>query len=359
MRYFSKTVLCLAIQICTNQVFAQDPEQLERFKLLDTNNDNQISAAEAKNAKWFKAADKDRDGIVTLEEGQAFLKSRGGPTAKEPAQKPKEAETSTAKPSIKKTEFRYHETPGVEANLESLDLYLPSKAKNSPVLVYIHGGGWQRGDKKAVESKATFYGSQGWIVASVNYRLVPDGKHPNNVQDVANAIAWVHTHAAEHGGDPERIFVMGHSAGAHLAALVATGEKWLEKSGKSLSVVKGVVELDTQALDVVRMIHEANSPVYEQAFGSDEATLRDASPMEHVSKGKSIPAFLLVVAGGVRAKISQTNSFQEKLRAADVRCDFIQAPEHDHGSLNHAMGVVGDKTHEAVWKFLKELANHE
>lgn len=342
------------ITLCSLPALAQDAEQLKLFKSLDVNNDNQISAAEAKDAKWFKAADKDRDGIVTLAEGQAFLESRSRARTQVPSQKGKEIES----PIVKK-EFRYLQTTGVDANLESLDLYIPSNIENAPILVYIHGGGWQRGDKKAIESKASFYCAQGWLVASINYRLVPDGKHPNNVQDVANAIAWVHTHASEHGGDPERIFVMGHSAGAHLAALVATGEKWLEAAGKSLSIVKGVVELDTQALDVVRMIREANTPLYEQAFGKDEAILRDASPMEHVAKGKSIPPFLLVVAGGVRAKISQTNSFQEKLRAADVKCDFIQAPEHDHGSLNRAMGVDGDKTHEAVWKFLKELANHE
>lgn len=98
--------------------------------------------------------------------------------------------------------------------------------------------------------KAELFTGQGWLFISANYRLVPEGKHPNNVQDVASAIAWAHEHAAEHGGDPARVFIMGHSAGCHLVALVATDHRRLEQAGGSLDIVKGVVALDTHAYNL-------------------------------------------------------------------------------------------------------------
>lgn len=114
-------------------------------------------------------------------------------------------------------------------------------------MIFVHGGGWRRGDKSAVVRKAAFFTGDGWLFVSVNYRLVPEGRHPTNVQDVANALAWVHNHSAEVGGDPDAICLMGHSAGAHLASLVATDERYLENAGHSLGILNGVIALDTQA----------------------------------------------------------------------------------------------------------------
>ena len=107
---------------------------------------------------------------------------------------------------------------------QQLDIYHPKKTKDAPVMVYIHGGGWRRGDKDRVGEKAVFFNSKGWVFISANYRLLPEGRHPNNVDDVAKAIAWTHDNIKKYGGDPEEIFIMGHSAGAHLAALVVTHE---------------------------------------------------------------------------------------------------------------------------------------
>ena len=107
-------------------------------------------------------------------------------------------------------------------------------------MVYVHGGGWKRGDKSRVGEKVEFFTGRGWVFVSVNYRLLPEGAHPANVNDVARALAWVHDHATDYGGDPDRLFLMGHSAGAHLAALVATsegasprgGEKSIDREGR-------------------------------------------------------------------------------------------------------------------------------
>jgi acetyl esterase/lipase len=109
-----------------------------------------------------------------------------------------------------------------------LDVYSPKGAKDLPVVLWIHGGGWQAGDKKDVQLKPRAFTDKGFVFVSTNYRLLPDVDMGAIVRDVARAVGWVHGHVAEHGGDPKRLFVMGHSAGAQLAALVCTDDRYLK-----------------------------------------------------------------------------------------------------------------------------------
>ena len=94
-----------------------------------------------------------------------------------------------------------------------LDVYSPAGAKGLPVVFWIHGGGWQTGDKSSVQVKPRAFVDKGFVFVSTNYRLLPDVDMGTIVRDVAKSIRWVHEHIAEYGGDPERLFVMGHSAG--------------------------------------------------------------------------------------------------------------------------------------------------
>ncbi len=103
-----------------------------------------------------------------------------------------------------------------------LDVYSPKDAKNLPVVFWIHGGGWQTGDKSDVQLKPQAFNDKGFVFVSTNYRLLPAVDMGAIVRDVAKAVGWAHKHAAEYGGDPTRLIVMGHSAGAQLAALVCT-----------------------------------------------------------------------------------------------------------------------------------------
>ena len=100
-----------------------------------------------------------------------------------------------------------------------LDVYSPPGAKDRPVVFWIHGGGWQTGDKSDVQHKPQVFVEKGFVFVSTNYRLLPDVDMATIVRDIARSIHWVHDHIAEYGGDPNRILVMGHSAGAQLAAL--------------------------------------------------------------------------------------------------------------------------------------------
>lgn len=249
--------------------------------------------------------------------------------------------------------------------LQKLDVYLPDSPAKSPVMVYIHGGGWAKGDKAAVGLKPAFFNGKGWIFVSVNYRLLPEGKHPANVEDIAHALAKVHDEVAEQGGDPGKLFVMGHSAGAHLASLVATDPKPLEKAGKTLSIIKGVISLDTNAYDLPTLTGTAMKPFYDSVFGTDPELLKDASPQLHVAAGKGIPPFLICYSRGMGRKAEPVRSgaaeaFHAALAKAGIPSSIIDASDRNHGEINQWFGREDDlKVTAKAWEFLDPLAKAE
>src|SRR5262249_6488118 len=140
-----------------------------------------------------------------------------------------------------------------------LDVYSPPNAKNLPVVFWIHGGGWQTGDKTDVQVKPQACMDKGFGFVSTNYRLLPSVDMGTIVRDVARSIRWVHDHVAEYGGDPDRLFIMGHSAGAQLAALICTDDRYLKAEGLSLVIVKGCVPVDGDTFDVPAIIETAET----------------------------------------------------------------------------------------------------
>jgi acetyl esterase/lipase len=119
----------------------------------------------------------------------------------------------------------------VGGNPTRLDVYAPADGQDHPVMIWVHGGAWQFGDKAHVQSKPRAFNERGYILVSVNNRLHPAVTYREQAGDIAQAIRWVKDHVREHGGDPGRVFLMGHSSGAHLAALVGTDGRYLEKVG--------------------------------------------------------------------------------------------------------------------------------
>ncbi len=253
-------------------------------------------------------------------------------------------------------DLRYAQIEGVAPNLLSLDLYAPATGRDHPVMVMIHGGGWRLGDKAhapIVRDKAPCFTGRGYLYASINYRLSPAVTHPVHVQDVAKALAWIVDHAAEYGGDPGRIFVMGHSAGAHLAALVATDDRRLKAEGKDLSPLRGVVLLDGAGYDIPKTIARGNAAaLYRKAFTNDEAAWKDASPLLHVAPGKGIPPFLIVHAGNRAASREQAVALAATLRESGVPAETLHAPDKDHGGINACIGTPGDPYTKAILRFL-------
>jgi len=322
----------------------------ERFNQLDTNNDGAITPDEAPN--WFKmkGLDANNDRRITLKEGMDWLSKQQA--NQQTPRNPRTPETpSTDSNLLKAGNIVYADTP-TNARLQSLDIYGSTKDSIQPVVVFIHGGGWAKGDKAGVGTKARWLADEGWMLVSINYRLSPAIKHPAHIEDVAEAIAWVHDNIATHGGDPERIVVMGHSAGAHLAALVATDPKRLGKHGKSLSIIDRAILLDGAAYDIPHLLSLRNLPdssrtMHHNWVGRNEADHVDASPSLHIKEGTDIPPFLILHTDRALGTAA-CKSMARKMEEAGIPAITVLCDEETHTSMNRNLGMDGHKPTVAV-----------
>jgi acetyl esterase/lipase len=290
-------------------------------------------------------------------------------TACEPAHRPSPSPTDPAAPNasasatgakrcaatkVTTRTVRYTATPGVAANLQSLDLYrptLPAGCPRTPIVVYVHGGGWRRGDKaNQIASKVDLFArQQGWLFVSVNYRLSPDPldltsrtavRAPTHARDVAAAIAWVTRNARANGADPTRVAIAGHSAGAHIVSTLGTDQSLLAGAKVPRSSVRCVVSLDIAGFDVAQAIR-VNGALYENAFGSDPARWRSLSPLFQITKGEPLPDFLQITQR-TRWLETTNRTFADALRAAGGSATLRTVPL-DHNAINGAVGRPGDK----------------
>ena len=249
----------------------------------------------------------------------------------------------------------YATITGVDPNLLSLDVYAPATGNHHPVIVMVHGGGWQQGDKanpNVVANKVRYFVGKGFIFISVNYRLSPLVKHPVHVQDVAKALAWIHKNISRYGGNSDRIYLMGHSAGAHLAALVATDQHYLQAVGENLRMLKGVILLDGAGYDIPKLMREHNQPdFYVAAFGNDERVWQEASPVAHITAGKGIPPFLIFYTPRARAQML-TESLRDSLTRAGISTR-IKMVNKTHAQINREVGQSNDDVTQAIMDFLK------
>ena len=249
-----------------------------------------------------------------------------------------------------------------------LDIYTPEKAgKNLPVMFWIHGGGWTAGNKSDVALKPKVLTDRGFVFVSTNYRLLPEVTMDVLVRDVAKSLAWVHKNIAKHGGDPKRIFVGGHSAGAQLAALICTDDRLSKEQEVPFSVLKGCVPVDGDTYDIPKIIMTAE---YRRAlygmtpygnnghrvkFGNDPKKHLDFSAVTHVVKGKGIPPFLALHVSGHPDTRAQARRLGEVLKAADVPVKVFGARDTTHSKLNNDLGKPDDPATVEFYKFLDPL----
>jgi arylformamidase len=246
-----------------------------------------------------------------------------------------------------------------------LDVYSPPHAKNLPVVFWIHGGGWQTGDKSSVQIKPQAFNDKGFVFVSTNYRLLPEVDMGTIVRDIAQSIRWVHDHIAEYGGDPERLLIMGHSAGAQLAALICTDDRYLKAEGLSLAIIKGCVPVDGDTYDVPaiietaetrRRVHGQPQPKlgHREKFGNDPAKHRDLSAVTHVAKDKGIPPFLIMHVADHPDTSAQAIRLADVLKTAGVSVRVFGAQESSHNKINADLGVPNNPGTEALFAFVTE-----
>jgi acetyl esterase/lipase len=253
--------------------------------------------------------------------------------------------------SVAGAEFEQLDISYGEHARQKLDIYAPGEAKNLPVMVYFHGGAWRMGNKRMVDTKPAFFPGRNWIFVSCNYRLLPDGEHPANVQDVAAALSWVHDHIEEYGGSSDKIILCGFSAGAHLAALAAVDHSYLENCGKSLSLIEAVILLDNPVSDVIAEIEGPSRERLLQAFGDDREVHLSASPLHQVAANKKLPKFVMAYSGGLPSSSPMAEK-DFKLQATTLAAAIEQAGgkaylfPHEkltHPELNQNFGSPDDQ----------------
>jgi len=247
-----------------------------------------------------------------------------------------------------------------------LDVYAPPGAKNLPVVFWIHGGGWQTGDKTSVQLKPRLFLDKGFVFVSTNYRLLPKVEMGDIIRDVAKSIRWVHDNIAKHGGDPKRLLVMGHSAGAQLAALICTDDRYLKAEGVPLADVKGCVPVDGDTFDVPAIIEVAETrwrahglpPAkfgHRAKFGDTAEKHKDFSAVTHVAKGKDIPPFLILYVADHPDTSAQAQRLGNALKAAGLPVTLFGGRETTHTKLNADLGLADDPATKALSTFLDNI----
>ena len=291
---------------------------------------------------------------------------------------------AAAPPPAIRTAFdvRYH--PGKDRHL--LDVFAPmlsgkaDPARRHPVVLFVHGGTWIAGDKDLRgrnRAVGLSLARQGYVAVLINYRLSPSVRHPEHVKDVARAFAWVRKNIADHGGDPDRIVLAGHSAGGHLVTLLVTDEQYLDardrKSIRAVVSLSGVYRVPeeeeframaTAAIDNLVAEDDTNSFMrpalfafskrfnpFRMVFGDDPDVCKKASPICHVRKG--LPPMLLLTAEreipGIRA---MTADFAKALRACDDLVETKEIEDTTHRTILHQLRNRDSDASKAVQVFL-------
>ncbi len=255
-------------------------------------------------------------------------------------------------------------SPALERQV--LDIHAPKDAKNRPVVFWIHGGGWQAGDKTAVQEKPKAFTDRGFVFVATNYRLLPHVEMETIFRDVAKALGWVHQNIAAHGGDPTRIFVMGHSAGAQLAALLCIDDRYLKAEGVPFSVLLGCVPVDGDTYDVPAIIETAETRRrvhgepqakvgHREKFGNDPAKHRDYSAVTHVAKDKGIPPFLILHVAEHPDTSAQARRLASVLKQAGIPATLFGGKDTGHSKLNETIGTADDPGTKAIDAFMAGL----
>lgn len=251
------------------------------------------------------------------------------------------------------TEASYGRDPS-----QRLDLYAPAGNKRPPLIVFVHGGGWSNGDKRhALGAKADHFVKAGYAVASLNYRLVPEATVEQQAADIAAALAWLRSQAMGSNYDGERIVLMGHSAGAHLAALVATDPSYLGAANVPMSSVKGVVLLDGAGYDIAAQMNGRRnlvSGMYDAAFGQDPVRQRALSPTHHAAAPNAANWLILPIERRADST-AQSRMLAAGLSEAGARATVVPVPGESHGSLNRGLGEAGDFATARIDSFLAAL----
>jgi acetyl esterase/lipase len=234
----------------------------------------------------------------------------------------------TMQPNVEiKRDVSYADGDPTDAAKHKLDLYLPKDKKNFPVLVFVHGGSWRSGDRNLYTALGNRFAKLGIGVAIPSYRLMPKAPHPAQIEDAAAAFAWVYKNIAEYGGDINRLYIAGHSAGGHLVSLLALDPSYLNKLQIPVNAIKGVASI-SGVYDVSKIGGFRDAP-----------TDDNPSPIAHVHS--QAPPFLVAYCQwDYLALPLQAREFAAALKKSFDSVDLLYVPGQGH--ISEIIHVVQD-----------------
>jgi acetyl esterase/lipase len=245
-------------------------------------------------------------------------------------------------------DIAYYEGKDADPDKNKLDLYLPKGQKDFPVLLFVHGGAWKQGDRKMYSALGNMFARNGIGAVTVSYRLSPKFKHPAHIEDVARAFAWTHGNIARHGGRPDQIFICGHSAGAHLVALLATNVDYLKQEKLSPANIKGVIPISG--------VFEITPGRLADVFGTDPDVLRQASPIRNLT-GKQ-PPFLLIYAEKDYAKFDEyARTMEQALKKQGTEASSVMVKDRTHITIIINATYTEDPAAQAILAFVAKHSN--
>ena len=273
-----------------------------------------------------------------------------------------------------------------------VDLFLPKGQTNYPVVVLVHGGAWMIGDNRSCglyPAVAEFLAGQGIGVVLPNYRQSPGCKHPEHIQDLARSVRWTQEHIRDFGGDPEKMVLVGHSAGGHLVTLLATDKKYLAAEGLETDVIRGVIGISgvyhipsriqeyclggsgdysfhLRQIIPVRESVDDKQPlcqlpgipirlnVFGDAFGNDPLIRQDASPLFHVRP--DLPPVLLMTASEELPSLNEmAREFNTKLLEAGCVSEHRTIRERNHNSIMFCALDGSDPVGRSILDFIQKV----
>ncbi len=241
------------------------------------------------------------------------------------------------------------------ATRQRLDVYLPAHADGAPVIVMVHGGAWAIGDKTSsgvVRNKVRHWLPEGYIVVSVNYRMLPEVNVSAEAEDVARAVAYVQRNAARWGGDGSRVVLMGHSAGGQLVALVTADSALAQRAG--VRPWLGTIGLDAGSYNIVAIMESPHLRLFDRAFGKDPAYWRSVSPTLRLDHA-AVP-LLLVCSSRRRNSCAQASALAA--RASELGGEATVLPlDKSHAQIDSQLGADSAYT-RAVDGFLGRVGVH-
>jgi acetyl esterase/lipase len=247
-----------------------------------------------------------------------------------------------------------------------LDVYHPKDTKNGswPVVVFVHGGYWRGGDKTYWQAITGLYGNAGVALGELgvgtvvtNYRLYPDASLDDMLDDVVGALLWTHEHIGELGGDPNRIYLAGHSAGGHLATLLGANTELLKKRGFDPAWLKGVVGV-SGIYDIpptVPLVEEDLQVVFTTLFGASPAAQKAASPITYFGRTMT-PTLFIAGENDYRSCKRDFLAVQKEFGwLKGDRVWFMMIPGNTHEDMVVEMGTARDEVGPAIAAFVRSM----